>query len=312
MVAHIGKQIRRFWVRFKMKCEVVVEVLNEVKGGNDISATPTANDSPLKPPSGGFKELGNDGGHGYLTLYCACGETFPVPIRCGDRLCPICTRSRAMRYADKIAHKVEFLRRTGKHARFLTLTCPYYPTLDEAYKVAKDSFAKLRRHKDWKQYVNGGAATFEITNNKDGWRVHIHAIIEGGYYPQKKVSQAWEKATGNAFVVDIRLIKGNSMKSVKELCKYPFKPANVSTWTYQQKEDFRTIMNGKRLLSTFGTWFGESMISKYKMVCPFCGSDQIAPAFDIDYLLEEFSKSWDPINEVIPAHALEKYGMVIE
>jgi len=294
-----------------MKCEVVVEVLNEVKSGDSIPCTPGHNDSPIEGPTGHSRELDHVEGHGYLTMYCGCGETYLAPIRCGDRLCQICTRSRALRYADKIAHKVEYLRRTGKHPRFLTLTNPYYPTLEEAYKVAKDSFAKLRRHKDWKRYVDGGVATFEVTNNKDGWRVHIHTIIEGGYYPQKEVSQAWEKATGNAFVVDIRLIRGDSMEAVKELCKYPFKPSNVRTWTDRQKEDFRSIMNGKRLVSTFGTWFGETMITKYKMVCPVCGSDQIAPAFGIERLFDDFIQSFNPIQEFDPAYALELYGVEI-
>ena len=52
--------------------------------------------------------------------------------------------------------------------------------------------------------------------------------------------------------------------------KYPFKPADTKTWDYADIDTFNEFMKGKRLYRTFGSWYGDTMVTKDHL-CPSCG-----------------------------------------
>lgn len=212
-----------------------------------------------------------------------------------------------LRYSDKLAHKVAEVQRASKHIRLVTLTGRYYPTLEESFSHVQVAFSKLRRHKSWSDYVDGGGVSFEITACGEGFRTHLHGLIEGRYFPQEELVSEWHSVTGDEYVVDIRYVSGGGRGAALEVCKYPFKPSDVASWTDGQKQEFNDFLKGRRLFTTFGTWYGESMISRYKFSCPYCKSENLFWDFEVESIRERLYP--EPFSYPSPASALDLYGI---
>lgn len=177
---------------------------------------------------------------------------------CHDRFCQPCGQERS----QSIALNVLELTKT-KHIRFLTLTLkasddPLATQLDKLY----DSFSTLRRRSFWKKRVTGGVAFLEFTwsTKSDAWHPHFHILIEGTFLPHRPLSQLWHEITGDSFVVDIRAIKDRRTAS-RYVTKYASKPFNNTFLNHKEHLDEAiTATKGRKLLLTFGTWRGITLI----------------------------------------------------
>lgn len=173
---------------------------------------------------------------------------------CHDRFCIPCSLERS----STITHNV--MDHVGQRkTRFVTLTlkhrnCTLGVALDHLYS----SWTKLRKQARWSGNVTGGIAFVEIIHSKNTgcWHPHIHALIEGRYYPQVELSKDWYTATGDSVVVDIRLVRGTSHVA-RYVTKYASKPMN-NTFQYNSRllDDAVVGLKGRRLAMTFGSWRG--------------------------------------------------------
>lgn len=170
--------------------------------------------------------------------------------RCRDRLCPVCSKIKGMQTTARVQEAVKQM----NSKRFVTLTGQSAnKTLKEASTQITTAFRELRRSKLWKQHVNSGIWTKEIKPGKvEGtWNVHLHMIIDGKYFPQKDLSEAWLKATGDSMIVDIRKIHDDK-GAASYVTKYIAKPGNFSRWSEAEIVNFAIATKGDRLLGTFG------------------------------------------------------------
>lgn len=173
---------------------------------------------------------------------------------CHDRFCQPCMTARGHIVAANLRARI------GRHPhRLITLTVrghgqPLSDILNHLYK----SFIRLRRSRVWKEHVQGGVVVCEITwsANSQSWHPHLHIIAAGTYMQKQLLSDAWLLATGDSYIVDLRLIRGVET-CVRYVTKYVSKPLSP---TYAREPDLlREAMRalaGRRLCTTIGTWRG--------------------------------------------------------
>jgi hypothetical protein len=80
------------------------------------------------------------------------------------------------------------------------------------------------------------------------WYIHLHAIIDCVWIPQKFLSREWKKAIGDSYIVDIRRVY-NKSKSVRELIKYTTKLWELSI---EDKEYICDALLHRRFVNGFG------------------------------------------------------------
>lgn len=177
---------------------------------------------------------------------------------CHDRFCLPCALERSRAISLNVLELTE-----GRQTRFLTLTLkasnePLTVQLDKLY----NSFQALRRRKFWKDRVYGGIAFLEITwsHQHQTWHPHFHLLIEGHYLAQQKLKTLWYNITGDSFVVDIRFVR-DLRTAARYVTKYASKPFNNTFLNRPaQLDEALLAFKGRKLLLTFGTWRGVTLI----------------------------------------------------
>ena len=177
-----------------------------------------------------------------------------VGFYCGDRLCKPCGRARAARGRRAITTLVG-----TDPARLITLSRrSKEESLTDALNHLYRSFQRLRRSRVWSESVTGGVAVCEIKRGRNSgqWHVHLHCLCVGSYVSQRELSDAWLRATGDSFVVDVRAIREQE-KGISYVCKYLGKGFDSSL--YASVDDLAeccSALHGRRLLVAFGDWYG--------------------------------------------------------
>lgn len=193
------------------------------------------------------------------------GDVSLCPIRCRDRLCPLCALRRAREAAEKYGVAVA----TMDSARHLVLTAPAIDApLAEQLRGMQDAMKRLRQHRVWKQRVDGGLYTIEVTfNARSGqWHPHLHVIIDGEYFPHHELMDAWRQALstcdlwsdlqpGDRVIVNISAVH-NRKQLARYIAKYIAKPAELCSWSLSCIREYSLAVAGKRMMHTFGTLHG--------------------------------------------------------
>jgi len=246
--------------------------------------------------------LSASGREGDALMVKACGEDFRVgkcldcgaapafPVTCDHRLCPGC----AARRGAILTSEHEDILKQIRYPKMLTLTFRSVDRLDKVYiKWARNCFTKLRRRKVMASCW-GGIYSFEATYNvrgwhydvrreewwwckKDGWHLHVHALIGSGYIDQGKLSREWKKVSG-ARIVDIRAVQGkDKWDGVREVIKYPAKAASFLNEPRLVNE-FLDATEGVNLAYGFGAMYRVKTRrhASAKMRCPICGGSDIS------------------------------------
>ena len=213
--------------------------------------------------------------HSYKTLYCAnCGFQHKVRLYCGDRLCEICKEPNYHRLLSHYLPVVEKIKPYRLQQITLTHRNCQFLTKSKIDKIASD-LRKLRKSVFFKSRVKGGLAVVECKhrNDKVGWNIHIHILVDSSFIPVKELSKVWLSITGNSFIVDVRN-EGDSRGSLFHLLKYFLKtPVILGADILNLKEDFNNAFRGFRSLITFGSlynWKADDDVYHFK--CPSCKS----------------------------------------
>ncbi len=190
-----------------------------------------------------------------------CGEhtlrSYPT-FRCKKLFCPDCAAERATRLGNQTETKIrEVMKTTSGRLCSLTLTTKNAATLDGGLVKLKKSFAKFKRKKVFKNHIKGYFGAFEYTFNPvtNDFHVHLHlTVLRGKFWNQSDISDAWRDVTGDSFIVDIREIK-NIHKGIKEICKYPMKPADLMTMPDEKFLEVVKMKKGTRMFVSGGCFY---------------------------------------------------------
>ena len=172
--------------------------------------------------------------------------------KCGDPLCPACSRDKHNRIRSNVSVAIK-----NHKVRFVTLTMKQTdrPLSDQINRLHK-CFRLLRKRRFFRQSVKNMFWVQEIKLAKTGrWNVHIHFIYAGTFMRQSDLSASWLEITGDSHIVDIRLA---DQRAAVELSKYIskaydlriFQPGNES-----RLEEFVTCSHRRRMMGVIGkTW----------------------------------------------------------
>lgn len=204
-------------------------------------------------PPARLARFSNCGGGAFVYQDPKTGSCEVSAAYCGDRLCHACSRARSATIAAQLAATIK-----GREVRHVVLTLRHSPMplrdqIDRLYTC----FANLRRHKYWKRKVVGGAAFCEIKIGKAGrWHVHLHCILEGGFFPHAALSAAWLVATGDSDIVWVGRVP-EAGRLAGYVAKYVTKAIDQSVIDSGEKLDEAVLaLRGKRMCLTFGNWRG--------------------------------------------------------
>lgn len=180
-----------------------------------------------------------------------------VPSVCRQRLCPVCSRSRAARVQSQIeAHLADV-----KEIRLGTLTLK---ASDATFRCVLtrlvDCYRTLRRTELWKSCVRGAVAVVQVTRGRhnDHWHVHLHFVWQGDYIPQPKLREEWHRITGDSYVVSLNG-SGRGRDAARYVSRYVASPDELRTWTDESLLDYLLGLHGRRTLITSGTFHGSKV-----------------------------------------------------
>lgn len=179
------------------------------------------------------------------------GEVRVRSITCGDRWCPMCSRSRRLTIAANVRDWILTVRRP-KHLT-LTLVSSHDPLPDQLDRLYK-AFTALRATKAWKAKVRGGVWFLHChwRLSKGWWRPHLHCIIDADYFHQDQISNLWQQITGDSYVVDIRAIN-NTDKIANYVSREAAKPVNLADLNDTQLRTIFSSFYGRKLFGAWGT-----------------------------------------------------------
>ncbi len=218
-------------------------------------------------------------------------RSYPT-FRCKKLFCPDCAAERATRLGNQTEAKIrEVMKTTNGRLCLLTLTTKNAATLDGGLVKLKKSFANFKRKKVFKNHIKGYFGAFEYTFNQEtnDFHIHLHLIIlRGKFWNQSDISDAWRDVTGDSFIVDIREIK-DAYKGVKEVCKYPMKPADLMTMPDEKFLEVVRMKKGTRMFVSGGCFYNvkldddddaadDNIFNQFAELtegdaCPFCGDE---------------------------------------
>jgi len=178
------------------------------------------------------------------------GEPVLSVGRCKDRMCPRCSRHNAWQMSEKL--NTIMSRMTS--CRMITLTLKHRRgSLKGQIDRLMLGWRKMRKTLTWRDHVEGGIYSLEVTYDEVNrtWHPHLHILTQGTFFDQKMLSGLWKTVTGDSPVVDIRAVK--SKKHVaKYVSKYVTKPDEVATWDDDVLWEYMQAIRGRRLFHTFG------------------------------------------------------------
>lgn len=207
--------------------------------------------------------------HEFRTILCMhCHHEISVPVYCGNRFCPICSRSRLRKIRDRLDHIIKHIKPiAGYSLKHLTLTIRNQSELSSMIKHLVHSFRKLRQRAWWKNNVDGGAYVVEITGRPGNWHAHIHSLVFSRYLSYDTLKANWQAVSGGIGCYIQRIPAGAAIGYLtKYLTKDPDMPEVVSA-------EINKSIKGMRWFSPYGSWYALSNTYVHvKRGCPECGA----------------------------------------
>ena len=206
----------------------------------------------------------------FLTLQCTkCGHRRRVRAGSRDRTCPACQKRL---YEKTFVHYKNVLKKRP-NLKFLTLT--WKPVKFQDPKIVRamgKCLTRLLHRGTYARLWKGLIATVECKKTRSGmFYYHIHAIIEGGFVNQAKISRDWKEISGFP-IVHVKSIRRTKNRALRYVLKYVLK--GMSFLDPRDRRDFKASMKGVRMIRSYGDFYD----SEYKsgehvyFPCPNCGA----------------------------------------
>jgi hypothetical protein len=185
---------------------------------------------------------------------------------CNLRICEKCCKKLFYKLWSKYLPNVRRMR----NPKLITVTFGFTPILrPEVITEFRRMFSIFR--KKLKQ-IKGGVYVFEVKRSPhkiECIEVHIHALVDSPYIPQKRLSDVWFKSSGR-FRVDIRKAYSRK-KGLGYIMKYVLKKPNFPLARDYAMYEF--MFNSRRRIQGFGNCYKTSpSLVKMEITCPNCSS----------------------------------------
>lgn len=188
----------------------------------------------------------------YTVAVCGgCKSVQKFPNRCDNFFCPECQP----RLSQDRKKAVEWWTRSVSQPKHVVLTVKNIRDLTKSHiKEFRRWFTNLRRSK-FAQHWAGGFYSIEVTNEGEGWHLHLHALINAHWIDSFGLSEAWKKATnGFGRIVKVKDARGENY--LAEVTKYCVKGVQLAAWKPEQIATFIDAFRGVRTFGVFGDLYG--------------------------------------------------------
>ena len=176
-------------------------------------------------------------------------------------ICRTCAARRSVRLVEAYAGKVATVMQAepGLVPAMVTLTLKNGPNLSERLEHGKKAWRAMQTAKrkgasesgrhlavQWNR-VAGCIKAVEIKPGVGGWHPHLHCFtLLSEYIDQRKLSEEWQRFTGDSMIVDVRKCYGEPLAALFEVVKYVTKfgedMSNEMLWdVYQTCQGSRFI-----------------------------------------------------------------------
>ena len=172
--------------------------------------------------------------------------------RCERFYCPTCQP----RLARERRESVEWWTREIAEPKHVVLTVKNSETFSRSYvQWFKQCWGKLRRRKFARGW-RGGFYRLEVTNEKNGWHLHLHALVDCGWINARHLAEEWAKIIGQEFaIVKVKDVHGRDY--LAEVTKYAVKGNDIARWTGAQIAEFVDALSGVKTFGVFGSLYGK-------------------------------------------------------
>ena len=187
-------------------------------------------------------------------------------------ICGFCAIRRGARMMSRYLERFQWIR--AKHPELnpylVTFTVKNGEDLRERLVHLEKSLTRLHKRRHAKRSrslmtkIRGAVWSYEVTYSaKNGWHPHVHAVYLAEEIPDVvELKAEWHGITGDSFMCDVRPITADDTapadvdphaKGFAEVFKYALKAAELPA---QQALDAYTVLRGRRLVRSFGEFFG--------------------------------------------------------
>ncbi|MGV0951685.1 MAG: protein rep [Azonexus sp.] len=210
-------------------------------------------------------------GHDHVYRRCiGCDNTQVHFYHCMVKWCPLCN----WRITDRRRTLLKQWMPTISQPKHIVTTQRNTSTLTrEMIREHTRNLAKLRRCEVF-EHVRGGCVSVEITNERRGWHIHAHWLVNARWVDAPELARTWGRLVGQDFaivkVMDARTRAralsnrsaegrdGNGGDYQRELMKYVVKGSDLARWNTEELYDFITAVRGQRFFFCFGELFKEA------------------------------------------------------
>lgn len=189
--------------------------------------------------------------HYTVALCSGCNRVNKFPNRCDLFFCAECQP----RLSQDRKKAVEWWTREIRQPKHVVLTVKNVDDLSKQHvQELRSWFTKLRRTKfaaNWR----GGFYSIEVTNEGNGWHLHLHILVDAPWVDSFKLSEHWSKATnGMGRIVKVRDARGKDY--LAEVTKYVVKGVQLAAWPKEKIVTFIQAFKGVRTFGVFGSLYG--------------------------------------------------------
>jgi len=192
-----------------------------------------------------FQKCGNE------EIYRTCKGCHSVEkfyYNCNLKWCPRCNWRITKTRIQKIKAWILFTRQckhvvlTQRNSDFITR---------KRIRAFQAALVRLRRTKMFKG-LKGGVCSVEITNERKGWHLHAHLLLDIRWIDKQQLSEEWGRQVGQDFaIVDITDARDGDY--AKQVSKYVCKGSDLAKWPAHQIWEFICAIKGIRFFTAFGS-----------------------------------------------------------
>ena len=204
-----------------------------------------------------LQNFGRCGNENFTVMCDECRRARTVSYQCCLKFCPRCS------YRVSLKRKALMGKITCGMSgmRHVVLTQRnFYADLKKKIRESRANLPKLRRQRICKN-VTGGCASLEFTNEKKGWHLHWHLLIQSQFIDASELSKCWGRLVGQDFAI-VKVKNVTEESYLAELCKYVVGGAELAGWTPEQILEFILAIKGTRTFSTFGKFRGMAKFAR--------------------------------------------------
>ncbi len=186
-----------------------------------------------------------------IYLVCkGCRTLRVVQNHCDNHTCPRCQPKLARARYDELSFWAKAIRQP-KH---VVLTMRNQPWLDAgSIRSLSAAFARLRRRafaKNWRS----GLWSIEVTNEGNGWHVHLHALVDANWIDAGELARQWASILGQSFAI-VKVKDAREASYLREVTKYCVKGSELATWSPSHLAEFVDAIAEARTFGTFGALY---------------------------------------------------------